>query len=170
MAVFGDLNEAQVIGNITQDLEVRYTTGGSAVTNFSIATNRSYRKQNSEEWQEEVTFHNIVVWGNDAEYLSQRASKGTRIYIKGRLQTRSWEDADGKKNYRTEIVAERIILLDRYERGSDVQGGANSSAPGNDKRKQENKGIDNKANKEVEAGKPKENKKEEEIDPDDLPF
>ena len=118
MAVFGDLNESQVIGNITQDLEVRYTTGGSAVTNFSVATNRSYRKQNSEEWQEEVTFHNIVVWGNDAEYLSQRASKGTRLYVKGRLQTRSWEDSDGKKNYRTEIVAEKVILLDRYERGA----------------------------------------------------
>lgn len=150
MSVFGDLNEAQVIGNITQDIEVRYTTGGSAVANFSIATNRSYRKQGSDEWQEEVAFHNIVVWGNDAESLSQRAGKGTRIYIKGRLQTRSWEDQDGKKNYRTEIIAEKIILLDRYERGAqdNSQGGAQSSAP----------------KKTSSQAAP------EEIDPDDLPF
>lgn len=160
MAVFGDLNEAQVIGNITQDIEVRYTTGGSAVANFSVATNRSYRKQGSDEWQEEVAFHNIVVWGNDAESLSQRASKGTRVYIKGRLQTRSWEDQDGKKNYRTEIIAEKIILLDRYERGSSEGGnkfeGGSKSAPspkqdgGSKKKSQESSG--------------------DEIDPDDLPF
>ncbi|MBD3280162.1 single-stranded DNA-binding protein [Candidatus Dojkabacteria bacterium] len=158
MAVFGDLNEAQVIGNITQDLEVRYTTGGSAVVNFSVATNRSYRKQGADDWTEEVTFHNIVVWGNDAEYMSQRASKGTRVYIKGRLQTRSWDDADGKKNYRTEIVANRVILLDRYERGSQQAGsggeGPEKSAP---------KDTKAKSAKNKPAGG-------DEIDPDDLPF
>lgn len=161
MAVFGDINEAQVLGNITQDLEVRYTTGGSAVTNFSIATNRSYRKQGADEWTEEVTFHNIVVWGNDAEYLSQRASKGTRVYVKGRLQTRTWDDADGKKNYRTEIVADRVILLDRYERGSQdgLSGGSGTPASNSNQSKasSNSKGQD----------KPK---SDDEIDPDDLPF
>lgn len=155
MAVFGDLNEAQVIGNITQDLEVRYTTGGSAVTNFSVATNRSYRKQGAEDWTEEVTFHNIVVWGNDAEYLSQRASKGTRVYVKGRLQTRSWDDADGKKNYRTEIIAEKVILLDRYEKG-------NTSSAG---QPQENKAPSGK-----QQNTQSKSTQDGEIDPDDLPF
>jgi len=162
MAVFGDLNEAQVIGNITQDLEVRYTTGGSAVTNFSVATNRSFRKRDSEEWQEEVAFHNIVVWGKDAEFMSQRARKGTRVYVRGRLQTRSWEDQDGKKNYRTEIVADKVILLDRYERGS---GSKSTGAPaeGNDKSPMPEE--DKKS-----ADKSKKSKKNDEIDPDDLPF
>lgn len=168
MAVFGDLNEAQVIGNITQDIEVRYTTGGNAVTNFGIATNRSYRKQGQEDWTEEVTFHNIVVWGKDAEYLSQKARKGTRVYIKGRLQTRTWDDADGKKNYKTEITAEKVILLDRYERGSN-EGGSSSNAPAEDTREmpaKDSKKEDEKSPK----GKKGKAKESDEIDPDDLPF
>jgi len=154
MAVFGDLNEAQVLGNITQDIEVRYTSNGSAVTNFSVATNRSYRKQGSEEWEEEVSFHNIVVWGNDAEYLSQKASKGTRIFVKGRLQTRSWDDQEGKKNYRTEIIAERIILIDRYERG-----------PADPSKTQAHKDSSTSTIKSQET-----KQSDDEIDPDDLPF
>ena len=162
MAVFGDLNEAQIIGNITQDLEVRYTTGGSAVVNFSVATNRSYRKQGSEDWTEEVAFHNVVVWGNDAEYMSQRASKGTRIYVKGRLQTRSWDDADGKKNYRTEIIADRVILLDRYERGSEQPGSGGDSGAGSSRPPKNDTKPAAKSNpKPSNSG---------EIDPDDLPF
>lgn len=157
MAVFGDHNQAEIIGNITNELEVRYTAGGSAVTNFGVATNRSYRKQGSDEWQEEVTFHNIVVWGNDAEYLSQRASKGTRIFVKGRLQTRSWEDQDGKKNYRTEIVADQVILLDRYERGADA--GASAGGQGGSSPQQA-----------PTQGKSQKSGGGNEIDPDDLPF
>jgi single-strand DNA-binding protein len=159
MSVFGDLNKAEVIGNITQDLELRYTAGGTAVMNFSVATNRSYRQ--NEEWQEEVTFHNIVVWAGDAEQLSKRAKKGTRVFVQGRMQTRSWEDADGKKNYRTEVVSENIILLDRYEKGE--IGDSQSEKP--------NSGAAPKP-----ASKPKSStvtaKKDDEdiIDPDDLPF
>ncbi len=153
MAVFGDLNEAQILGNITQDLEVRYTTGGNAVVNFSVATNRSFRKQDEEEWQEEVTFHNVVVWGKDAEFLAQRAGKGTRLYVKGRLQIRSWEDAEGKKNYRTEIIAEKIILLDRYNKSSGESAKSDSSSK---KDKEDTK-------ESIKSGK-------DEIDPDDLPF
>ena len=156
MAVFGDLNEAQILGNITQDLEVRYTTSGSAVVNFSVATNRSFKKADSDEWQDEATFHNVVVWGKDAEFLSQRAGKGTRMFIKGRLQTRSWEDADGKKNYRTEIIAEKIILLDRYNKtpSDDAIQDSSSADVSEDKSSASNKKDQNK----------------DEIDPDDLPF
>lgn len=155
MSVFGDLNKVEIIGNITQDLELRYTANGTAVMNFSVATNRSF-KQN-EEWQDEVTFHNIVVWAKDAEMMEQRAKKGTRVFIQGRLQTRSWEDAEGKKNYRTEIISERIILLDRYtktETDSQIREEEPKSTP--------------KASKKPVL-KPKADD-EDIIDPDDLPF
>ncbi|KXK09949.1 MAG: Single-stranded DNA-binding protein ssb [candidate division WS6 bacterium OLB21] len=93
--MFGDLNRAEIIGNITNDLQVKYTGNGNAVCSFSVATNRSYRVDDT--WKDETTFHNLVVWGNQAEQLAQRARKGTRIFASGRLQTRNWEDAEGKK-------------------------------------------------------------------------
>jgi single-strand DNA-binding protein len=145
MAVFGDLNQVELIGNITQDIEVKSTSNGNSVTNFSLATNRSYKV--GEEWKEETNFHNIVVWGNDAEYLSQKARKGTRVFVSGRLQTRKWEDNDGKTNYRTEVIATRVILLDRYERGES-----------------DTSSVSNKA----KQSQPESN--ENSINPDDLPF
>ena len=160
MAVFGDLNNAEVLGNITQDIELRYTPNGNAVTNLSIATNRSYKQ--GEEWKDEATFHNIVVWGNDAEQLNQRARKGTRIYIQGRLQTRSWEDADGKKNYRTEIVASKLILLDRFERAS-----SEASSTTTQKVEKSDTPTSKKSSK---PSAKKESKSDDVIDPDDLPF
>lgn len=157
MGVFGDINEVKVIGNITQDIEVKKTSNGNAVTNFGVATNRNYRV--GEEWKEETTFHNIVVWGNDAGQLEQRAKKGTRVYIQGRLQTRKWEDKDGKTNYKTEVVADKIILLDRYERGQ-MSGGGNSG--GN---------YSNQGNSDNSFGSSQEKSKTEDtINPDDLPF
>lgn len=148
MAIFGDINEANVLGRITQDIEVRHTPNGSQVTNFGVATNRSYRVE--DEWKEDTTFHNVVVWGNDADYLSQHASKGARVYVSGRLQTRTWEDNDGKKNYKTEVVANRVVLLDK-------QRSAENSAPPRKDSKQPTK-----------SAPPK--KTEDAIDPDDLPF
>lgn len=145
MAVFGDLNQVELIGNITQDIEVKSTSNGNSVTNFSMATNRSYKV--NEEWKDETAFHNIVVWGNDADYLAQKARKGTRIFVSGRLQTRKWEDNDGKTNYRTEIIANRVILLDRYERGSGEEIPAKIQPSKNQERAEENT-----------------------INPDDLPF
>lgn len=159
MGVFGDLNEVKLIGNITQDLNLRHTTTGTSVTSFGLATNRSYKQ--GDDWKEEVSFHNIVVWGNDAEYLSQKARKGTRIFVSGRLQTRSWEDQEGKKNYKTEVIADKIILLDRYEKGNDEgaksENSYNSPKPStkNQSTKKETSSIDDI---------------EETINPDDLPF
>jgi single-strand DNA-binding protein len=165
MAVFGDLNKAEVIGNMTQDAELKFTPNGTAVTNFSIATNRSYKA--GEEWKEEVAYHNIVVWGNDAQSISQRAKKGTRLYIQGRLQTRSWEDSDGKKNYRTEIVSEKIILLDRYEKGEmDSKSGGTSYS--NNSSESSSKSSPKKSKPKSETQAPPDD--EDIIDPDDLPF
>lgn len=154
--MFGDLNQVELIGNITNDIAVRYTPNGKGVCNFGLATNRRYKNGPSEEWKEEVTFHNIVVWGSEAEGLSQRARKGTRIYIQGRLQTRTWDDKDGKKNYKTEVVAEKTILLDRFERGpANGEPSTYTAAPkGESKAKAPTEVVE-------ENG---------EINPDDLPF
>lgn len=152
--MFGDLNRAEIIGNITNDLQVRYTGNGSAVVSFGVATNRSYKM--GDEWKDETTFHNVVIWGNQAEQIAQRARKGTRIFIAGRLQTRTWDDADGKKNYKTEIVSDTVILLDRYERGP-MDSAAASKTYNNE---EQPKAKRSKA-------KPKDDSV---IDPDDLPF
>ncbi|MBP9758677.1 single-stranded DNA-binding protein [Candidatus Dojkabacteria bacterium] len=159
MGVFGDLNEVKLIGNITQDLELRHTNTGTSVTSFGLATNRSYKQ--GDDWKEEVSFHNIVVWSNDAEYLSQKARKGTRVFISGRLQTRSWEDKEGKKNYKTEVIADKIILLDRYERGTENSSGNTNSKPMNDFSSSKN----TKPKQEDQS-----NDADDVINPDDLPF
>jgi len=114
--MFGDLNRATVLGNITRDPELRFTPGGTAVLSFSIATNRRYQKDN--EWVDAPSFHNVVVW-NNAEELAKKIRKGTRLYVEGRMETRSWESSDGKKNYKMEINSEKVILIDRYEGKTD---------------------------------------------------
>lgn len=115
MSLFGDLNEVKLLGNITAEPELRFTNSGTPVANFSVATNRSYKS--GEEWKDETEFSNIVLFGKQAQQFVPRVSKGTRVMVSGRLQTRSWEGQDGKKNYRTEIIADDVMLLDRYERG-----------------------------------------------------
>jgi len=105
-----DLNKAQIIGNITQEIELKQTPNGQNVTNFSIATNRSWT-DSSWNRQEQSEFHNVVLWGKLAEIAGQYAKKGKKVYIEWRLQTRNWEAQDGSKRYRTEIVWENLILL-----------------------------------------------------------
>lgn len=107
-----DLNRAQVLGRLTQDPELRQTANGQSVVSFSVATNRSWKDNNSGEQKEQVEFHNIVAWGKLAEIVGNYMKKGKRVFLEGRLQTRSWEDANGMKHWKTEIVAENIIMLD----------------------------------------------------------
>lgn len=106
-----DLNRAQIIGRITQNPELKQTASGQSVVSFSVATNRVW-KDSSGEKKESAEFHNIVAWGKLAEIIANYAKKGKKIYVEGRLQTRSWEDSSGAKHWKTEIVAENIILLD----------------------------------------------------------
>ncbi|MCF7836306.1 single-stranded DNA-binding protein [Candidatus Gracilibacteria bacterium] len=106
------LNFVQVIGNLTRDPEVRQTPNGQTVATIGIATNRKWTNKQTNEKQEEVEFHNVVVWGKLAEICQQYLKKGAKTYFQGRLKTRNWEDPDGKKNYRTEIIAENMIMLD----------------------------------------------------------
>ncbi|MDP5038981.1 MAG: single-stranded DNA-binding protein [Candidatus Gracilibacteria bacterium] len=107
-----DLNKVQIIGNITQDVELKQTPNGQNVCSISIATNRSWL-DNSGMKQEVAEFHSIVLWGKLAEIAGQYLHKGKKVYIEGRLQTRSWEAQDGTKRYKTEIVGENMIMLDK---------------------------------------------------------
>jgi len=105
------LNLVQLIGNLTRDPELRYTPKGAAVCDFGVATNRSWVTAEGGA-QEESEYHNVVAWGKLAELCSQLLRKGRKVYIQGRLRTRSWEDASGQKHWKTEIVADEMIILD----------------------------------------------------------
>lgn len=107
-----DLNKVMLIGRVTQDPEVRTTPTGIAVTSFGLATNLYWKDQSGQQ-QEKVEFHNIVAWRKLAEICGQYLNKGSKIYIEGRLQTSSWDDQSGNKRYRTEVIADNMIMLDR---------------------------------------------------------
>jgi single-strand DNA-binding protein len=104
------LNRAQIIGNMTRDPEMRYTPNGQAVCSFGVATNRRWRDKDGNN-QEQTEFHDVVAWGKLAEIVSQILHKGNKVFIEGRLQTRSWEAQDGSKKQRTEIIAEDFVAL-----------------------------------------------------------
>lgn len=105
-----DLNKVMIIGNVTRDPEIRTIPSGQMVASFSIATNRQWTDQSGQK-QEKAEFHNIVAWRKLAEIIQQYLKKGTKVYVEGRLETRSWEDPQGAKKYRTEIIANNMIML-----------------------------------------------------------
>ena len=107
-----DLNKVMVIGRLGADPEMRYTPSGSPVTNFRVAVNRRTRAGDNGESQEETDWFTVVTWQKLAEIASQYLAKGARVYVEGRLQTRSWEGQDGQKRYATEIIANDLIMLD----------------------------------------------------------
>ncbi len=108
--VGGALNQAEVIGNITRDPELRQTPNGNSVVSFGVATNFAWKDRSGEQ-QEKTEFHNIVAWDELAKSMSESFKKGRKVYIRGRLQTRSWETPDGNKRYTTEIIAENALAL-----------------------------------------------------------
>lgn len=118
------VNKVILIGNLGKDPEVRFTSGGQAVCQFSIATSEKW-KNKSNEWEERTEWHNIVVWGKQAELCKEYLAKGRTVYIEGRLQTRSWDDKEGKKRYTTEIVATTVRFLGGRK---DSQGGYSKSS------------------------------------------
>ncbi|MCH8050084.1 single-stranded DNA-binding protein [Patescibacteria group bacterium] len=147
------LNKVFVYGNLTRDPELRSLPSGIQVASFSIATNRVWNNKEGVK-QESVEYHNIVVFGRQAETSAQYLKKGSSALIEGRLQTRSWE-ADGVKKYRTEIVADRVQF---GPRGSGTGGGAPQAAPAKDA-----KGASDKTEEAIKYP-------DEEINPDDIPF
>lgn len=119
------LNKVMIIGNLTRDVDVRYTPSGTAVATFGLATNRSWSSGDGSDRQEETQFHRIVAWSKLAEICGQLLFKGRRIYIEGRLQTRKFTGADGQQREVTEIVAENMMILDTRSRdGGSGQGGS----------------------------------------------
>ncbi len=120
------LNRAMVIGNLTRDPELRQTPNGQSVCSFAVATNRQWTGSDGNK-QESAEFHNIVAWAKLAEICNQYLSKGRKVYIDGRMQTRDWEGQDGVKRYRTEIVADNMIILDKAPAGN--SGGGNPFTP-----------------------------------------
>lgn len=126
------LNKAFIIGNLTRDPELKSLPSGIKVTTFSIATNRVWKNKEGEK-QEATDYHNIVVFGRQAETTAQYLKKGSMALVEGRIQTRSWEADDGMKRYRTEIVADRIQFGPR----SAGAGSAPSNAGGETSKKTE---------------------------------
>lgn len=159
------LNRSQLIGNVTRDPELRTTSGGQTVCSFSVATNRSWT-DNSGQRQEKADFHNIVAWGKLAEIVGQYVKKGRKIYVEGRSQTRDWEGEDGQKRYRTELVAENVILLDRA--GAPEDGGSYGGSFEREANSSAVKGDDLES--EAPAKAHAKATKEEEVSIDDLPF
>jgi single-strand DNA-binding protein len=112
------LNKVILIGNLTRDPELKYIQQGNAVCTFGLATNRSWTPSEGGERREETEYHRLVSWGKLAELCSQLLTKGRKVYIEGRLQTRQWETADGQQRNTTEIVVEDMILLDSRKGGN----------------------------------------------------
>lgn len=113
-----DLNKVMLIGRLVKKPEIRSTSSGQNVASFSVVTNRYWTDKNGQK-QEKAEFHNVVVWGRLADIAGQYLDKGKKIYIEGRLQTRDWEGQDGVKRYRTEVVADNFIMLDKSSGGSE---------------------------------------------------
>jgi len=153
-----NLNKVMIIGNLTRDPEVKTTPAGATVTSFSIATSLVWTDQSGQK-QEKTEFHNIVAWRRLGEICGQYLRKGSKAYIEGRLQTRDWTGQDGIKRYRTEIVAENMIMLDRA--GGTAPAGGQSQpyrAPTNDSLPT------------IEQPFPDEGVNEEEIKVENIPF
>ena len=128
-----NVNKAFIMGNLTRDPELRQTPSGQAVCSFGVATNRFFTDSAGQK-QKQAEFHNVVAWGKQAEIVNQYLKKGSLIFVDGRLQTRNWQDPQGGKHYRTEIIAERIQLGPRPQGG---QAHITDSAPRMDPIKEE---------------------------------
>ena len=127
------VNKVILIGNLGKDPEVKFTPSGVPVAKFSLATNENYKDKASGEWKERTEWHNIVAWQRLAEIVGEYVKKGSKLYIEGRIQTSSWEDKQsGEKKYRTEIIANDLVLLSgRGEGAGDAGGYASRGASAN---------------------------------------
>lgn len=126
------VNKVILVGNLGKDPEVRYTPGGQAVANFTIATNENWTDKQGQK-QERTEWHRIVVWGKAAELCGEYLSKGRQVYIEGRLQTREWTNKEGQKQYTTEVVANPVggvVFLSGGDRGGQGRGAGRGSGAG----------------------------------------
>ena len=109
------LNKVMLIGNLGKDPEVRHLENGTAVANFSIATTESYKDRNSGEIISNTDWHNVVVWRGLAEVVEKYLKKGAKVYVEGKLRTRSWQDKEGATRYTTEVVVDDLVMLGKNE-------------------------------------------------------
>jgi single-strand DNA-binding protein len=124
------LNRVQLIGNLGKDPEIKYTPQGTPVAKLTIATNERF-KDKAGEWQDRTEWHNVVLWQRLAEIAGEYLKKGGKVYIEGRLQTRSWDDKQtGQKKYMTEVVASDLILLGGRGEGGESSGSSRGAAAG----------------------------------------
>ena len=122
------VNKVILVGDVGKDPEVRYTPGGIPVGKFSLATNERFKDKNG-EFQERTEWHTIVAWQRLAEIVGEFVSKGSKVYVEGKLQTSSWDDRhSGEKKYRTEIVARDLVLLGSRENGNGAKSAASHSS------------------------------------------
>ncbi len=162
------LNRVQLIGNLTRDPELRYTPQGTAVCSFSIATNRNWTTDTGEK-KDEVEFHRIVAWNKLAELCSQFLVKGRKVFVEGRLATRSWTAQDGTQKQTTEIVISDMILLD--SKRPENQEPSGETAEPVVKESSFAKASEGQGKKVSKAKKEEiQENTEEEIVPDDIPF
>jgi single-strand DNA-binding protein len=123
------VNKVILLGNLGKDPELRYTPSGQAVARFSLATSDRWRDKNSGEWQDRTEWHTVVCWAKLAETVGQYLTKGSSVYIEGRLQTRSWDDKEGKKHYSTEVVANEMVMVGGRNSGAGASAGASAPRP-----------------------------------------
>lgn len=165
------LNKAMIIGNLTRDPELKALPSGIQVASLSLATNRTWKDQNGAK-QEATDYHNVVVFGRQAETVAQYMKKGSSMLVEGRIQTRSWDGTDGKKQYRTEIVADRVQFGPRAGGAGTTGGSSFSKAPAADGGSDD--GMD--AGKSAKKGKSALDSMDsveypvEDINPEDIPF
>ncbi len=176
MATSRSLNKAMVIGNLSRDPVLRTTSSGATVCTFGVATNTAWKNSDG-ELQERTEFHNIVAWNKLGEICAQILAVGMLVYIEGEIRTRTWDDDNGVRHYRTEVRASDMKLLDnkgksgvgveeaREDSGEDED---NDEDEQDDKKKKENDKKEEKDGKNEKEGEDKEEK--EEVDPEDLPF
>lgn len=150
------LNSATIIGNLTRDPELKALPSGAMVVSLSVATNESFKNKAGEK-VDKVEYHNVIAFGKTAENIAQYMKKGNQMLIQGKIQTRSWDGADGKKMYRTEIVANTVQF------GSKPQGSTTGSAPRAQSKSADpiEKALDNDGRVDFP---------EDEINPEDIPF
>jgi single-strand DNA-binding protein len=167
-----DLNRVILVGRVTADPQVRSTPGGQSVTTIGVATNRTWTDKAGAK-QEEVEFHNVVIWGRQAEIAGQYLTKGAMVLVEGRLQTRSWTNKQGQQQKSTEVMCERFQLGPRPQGqgggGGNFQGASRtgSSQPsGSASNVSPSKGVDAPSLDEI----PVINLEDEEIKPEDIPF
>jgi len=123
------VNKVILLGRLGKDPELKYTPAGQAVTKFSLATSERWKDKGSGEFQERTEWHNIVCWAKLAETASQYLTKGSSVYVEGRLQTRSWDDKEGKRHYMTEVVVSEMVMTGGRGEGA-ARGAAQSAAGG----------------------------------------